>query len=414
MSAPALTSIELFAGGGGMALGMRRAEFHHRALIEYSHNAIRVLRHNAEKNPKLWSAEAILHQDVRTWHAELTRTPEVTLIAGGPPCQPFSLAGVHAGDNDQRNMFPAALEIVRRLLPPLVVFENVPGLTRPSFAPYYRYVQAQLRRPTVRAGDDEIWSEHFNRIQRSRALPRYHVYEEHIEAADIGVPQNRRRVFLIGIRTDIPGSETWPGIERSHSQDALLYDQYVESTYWDEHNLSQPEIPDQLRQRVNQLKGNGRPDGQRWQTLRDALRRLPPPIDNEETPGIANHRGIPGARVYAKHTGSPIDWPSKTIKAGVHGVAGGEAMIRFPDESLRYLTVREAARIQGFPNSYEFPGSRSRVMGVIGNAVAVKVAETIGRSLTEHCELPTSTSEVSSAFPQRFDENYCGLTAAAQ
>jgi DNA (cytosine-5)-methyltransferase 1 len=375
---------------------MRGAGFRHRGLIEYNHNAIRVLRHNAEINPDLWSASAIFHQDVRTWLSELTRVPEATLIAGGPPCQPFSLAGVHAGDNDERNMFPAALEIVRRLLPPLVVFENVPGLTRPSFAPYYRYVQAQLKRPTVRPSDNEIWSEHFNRIQRSRALPRYCVYEEHIEAADIGVPQNRRRVFLIGIRTDIPGSETWPGIERSHSQDALLYDQYVESTYWDEHELFQPEIPDQLRLRINQLKGNGRPEGRRWQTLRDALLRLPSPVDDEETPGIANHRGIPGARVYAKHTGSPIDWPAKTIKAGVHGVAGGEAMIRFPDATLRYLTVREAARVQGFPDTYEFPGSRSRVMGVIGNAVAVTVAETIGRSLTKHCGLSTSPSEAPS------------------
>jgi DNA (cytosine-5)-methyltransferase 1 len=387
MSEQPLTSAELFAGGGGMALGMRRAGFHHHALIENNKNATRVLRHNADLDPALWSYDAILEQDVRDWLAELAGFPQITLVAGGPPCQPFSLAGVHAGDSDYRNMFPAALDVVRRLLPPLVVFENVPGLTRPSFAPYYQYVQAQLRRPTVRSRSAEMWSEHFNRILRSRALPRYHVYEEHVDAADIGVPQSRRRVFLIGIRTDLPGAASWPGINRNHTRDTLLYDQYVESIYWDEHELPQQEIPEQLQTRVTQLKGNGRPAGRRWRTLRDALSGLPTPMDDEETADVANHRGIPGARVYAKHTGSPIDWPAKTIKAGVHGVSGGEAMIRFPDASLRYLTIREAARVQSFPDVYEFPGSRSRVMGIIGNAVAVEVAEAIGRSLIKHCGL---------------------------
>lgn len=394
MIASALSSIELFAGGGGMALGMRRAGFAHKALIEFNHNATKVLSHNAELHPTLWSSAAVLQQDVRDWLADLDETPDVDLIAGGPPCQPFSLAGVHAGDSDDRNMFPAALDIVRELLPPLVVFENVPGLTRPSFAPYYQYVQKQLSRPTVRPRDDEMWSDHFSRVLRSRAIPRYHVYEEHVDAADLGVPQNRKRVFLIGIRADLPGADSWGGIVRNHSRDALLYDQYVESTYWEEYDLPQPELPERLRAQVTRLKGTGRPSTRRWRTLRDALKGLTPPIEGKDAPGVADHRGIPGARVYRKHTGSPIDWPSKTIKAGVHGVSGGEAMIRFADDSLRYLTVREAARIQGFPDDYRFPGPRSRVMGVIGNAVAVDVAETIGVSLINHCglgKLPTTS-----------------------
>jgi DNA (cytosine-5)-methyltransferase 1 len=382
--------VELFAGGGGMALGMRQAGFHHHALIEWNHNATKVLRHNAILDPALWQADAVLQQDVRAWHHQLTDVPEVTLVAGGAPCQPFSLAGVHAGDDDDRNMFPAALDIVRTLLPQLVVFENVPGLTRPSFAPYYRYVQAQLARPTVRPHDDEMWSDHFARILRSRALPRYHVYEEHVEAADLGIPQNRRRVFLVGIRVDISGAASWPGVSRDHSQEALLHEQYIESAYWDRHDLPQPDVPDRLRARVAQLKGQDPPTDKPWRTLRDALAGLPEPLDGEESPGIANHRGIPGARVYRKHTGSPIDWPAKAIKAGVHGVSGGEAMIRFHDGALRYLTVRESARVQSFPDAYEFPGPRSRVMGVIGNAVAVAVAEAIGRSLIEHCNLPVA------------------------
>jgi site-specific DNA-cytosine methylase len=77
---------------------------------------------------------------------------------------------------------------------------------------------------------------------------------------------------------------------------------------------------------------------------------------------------------------SPFDWPAKTIKAGVHGVSGGEAMIRFDDRSLRYFTVREAARMQGFRDD-EFPVARSRSMGAIGNAVAAPLAELLTRQL---------------------------------
>lgn len=108
---------------------------------------------------------------------------------------------------------------------------------------------------------------------------------------------------------------------------------------------------------------------------------------NGDIEGWPNHRAIPGARTYAKHTGSPVDMPSKTIKAGVHGVSGGEGTLRELDGTVRYLTIREAALVQGFPNDYEFPGYRSRVMGVIGNAVAVSVAQTIGTSLRKHTGL---------------------------
>jgi len=199
------------------------------------------------------------------------------------------------------------------------------------------------------------------------------------------VPQCRRRVFLIGIRTDIAGADSWPGLQQTHSRDALLYDQYVESSYWEQHDLPQPEVPDRMGSHVKRLKGDGRPAGERWRTLRDALVGLPEPVNDTDDPNVANHRGIPGARAYKKHTGSPIDWPSKAIKSGIHGVAGGEAMIRFPDGNLRYLTVREAARMQSFPDSYQFPGPRSRMMNVIGNAVAVEVASAVGTSLVDHC-----------------------------
>ncbi|MEV3965148.1 DNA cytosine methyltransferase [Nocardia sp. NPDC050193] len=385
-----LTSVELFAGGGGMALGTRDAGFRHLALVEWYKPAATILRHNAKLHPSLWQDSAVHQKDVRIWLNETDLAEgQVDLVAGGPPCQPFSLAGVHAGDEDDRNMFPAALDIVRKLRPKLVIFENVPGLTRPSFSPYFSYIKRQLEKPTVSPKSDELWAEHDARIKKARPRTlRYHVTQHLIDAADFGLPQNRRRVFLVGIRTDLPNADTWPDeIDGEFSRDALLYDQWVTGDYWTSHGMAMPALPDDIEERKRALKEQGRPDKARWQTIRDAVVGLPEPIDGVEAEDFTNHRGIPGARAYPKHSGSPFDWPAKTIKAGVHGVSGGEAMIRFDDNSLRYLTVRESARIQGFPDDYEFPVARSRSMGAIGNAVAVPIAELFARRLRSHVGL---------------------------
>ena len=379
-------SVELFAGGGGMALGMRKAGFQHHALVEWWAPAARVLRHNAELRPDLWKPDQVQEQDVRTATESLGDPGTIKMVAGGPPCQPFSLGGVHAGDSDDRNMFPAALDVVRHLLPELVVFENVPGLLRPSFAPYLDYVKAQLRRPGITAKPDELWDAHRARILASREAEVYRVYQHEIDAADLAVPQTRRRVFLIGIRADQWGADTWQGIEPTHSRDMLLHKQYVTGEYWERHGLPVQEVPARLAAQVRRIKKLGAPETTPWTTLRDALVQMPTPttVAPDEWP---NHLSVPGARAYAKHTGSPMDLPSKTIKAGVHGVAGGEAMLRDLDGAIRYLTIREAALVQGFPREYEFPGYRSRVMGVIGNAVAVAVAEALGHALREHTRL---------------------------
>lgn len=381
-----LTSVELFAGGGGMALGTRLAAFEHLALVEWNKNAAAILRHNAKIHPDLWAEDRVHEQDVREWltTTAIKRSDGVDLLAGGPPCQPFSLAGVHAGDNDTRNMFPAALDAVRKVRPRFVLFENVPGLTRPSFAPYFEYIKRQLEKPGVQAKGDELWTDHDARLRRAGSRSQRYIVHEHVlDAADFGLPQNRRRVFLVAIRVDVPRATLWSDPEPSHSRDALLYDQWVSGSYWEEHGIPMPEMPDGIAERIRSLGRGGRPSMQRWRTVRDCVRDLPAPVDRVPSPEIANHEGIPGARTYAKHSGSPFDWPAKAIKAGVHGVSGGEAMIRFDDGSLRYFTVRESARMQGFRDDYEFPVARSRSMGAIGNAVAVPVAHLIARQLQD-------------------------------
>jgi DNA (cytosine-5)-methyltransferase 1 len=99
-----------------------------------------------------------------------------------------------------------------------------------------------------------------------------------------------------------------------------------------------------------------------------------------------NHRFQDGARSYPGHTGSPIDAPAKALKAGVHGVPGGENMLRMGDGSIRYFTVREAARLQAFPDDWRFLGSWSEAMRQLGNAVPTTLGEIVATSVRRHLE----------------------------
>ena len=101
---------------------------------------------------------------------------------------------------------------------------------------------------------------------------------------------------------------------------------------------------------------------------------------------MSNHIVNPGARSYPGHTGSPLDEPAKTLKAGDHGVPGGENMLARPDGSIRYFTVREAARLQTFPDDYVFQGAWSEAMRQLGNAVPVKLAESIASAVARTLE----------------------------
>jgi DNA (cytosine-5)-methyltransferase 1 len=94
-----------------------------------------------------------------------------------------------------------------------------------------------------------------------------------------------------------------------------------------------------------------------------------------------NHWDITGARSYRGHTASKLDWPSKTIKAGVHGVPGGENTFVDDKGRFRYYTLREAARIQTFPDSHVFCGARADITRQIGNAVPCVLAEVIAKPL---------------------------------
>lgn len=363
-----LKSIELFAGGGGMVLGISNAGITHAALSEIDARSCNTLRVNADGDVIEGDCRDV---DWSKWHGQ------VDIVAGGPPCQPFSLGGAHRGSADVRNMFPEAARAVAQIQPKAFIFENVRGLVRTSFRSYFDYIMQTLEKPGLRPHDDETWQQHQARLleQLLPSQETYRVAWKLVNAADYGLPQQRHRVFIIGLRSDLqlPVNIAGP----THSRLALLRAQ-EDGSYWREHALKARGITLKMTAAERKALDEGSDSAlllSRWQTLRDALTDLPDPVMGQDHPTIAQHRGIPGARLYKGHAGSALDAPAKSVKAGVHGVPGGEHIVLLDDGTHRYLTVRECARLQGFPDDYVFDGPRSEAMRQIGNAVPVLLAQ---------------------------------------
>lgn len=391
-----LRSIELFTGAGGLALGVTRAGFTHELLVEIDKHALATLGRNRTHLPEVRDWPVVVPADV----SEVDYAPyegKIDLLAAGTPCQPFSLGGKHQGDLDDRNMFPQVFRATREVRPLAVLVENVRGLTRTAVQPYFDYILHQLMLPERQPIDGEDWRAHDARLVEAieaGVAPTgelsYEVDHQVLNAADFGVPQRRQRIFIVAFRSDLNITPT--SSLRTHSRDALLHAQYVDGTYWQEHDLPPQPIPPALANRVERLAQGAPPPESRWRTVRDALAGLPEPLDLQEHGSFHNHVGNPGARAYVGHTGSPMDEPAKTLKAGVHGVPGGENMLRRSDGTVRYFTPREAARLQTFPDEYRFSGPWSEVMRQLGNAVPVEMARYLSKSIRESLEC-SSTGE---------------------
>jgi DNA (cytosine-5)-methyltransferase 1 len=204
-----MRTIELFAGAGGMALGVERAGFRHAALVEFDHHACETLRRNRPEWP-------VLETDVRD--VDFNKYRGIDLLTGGAPCQPFSSAGKRLLDEDPRNMFPEVLSAIRRSGPRALLLENVSGMLMAEAREYFDNVVAQINR----LGYETSW--------------------KRVNCADHGVPQRRERVFIVGFHRSLGIRWTWPA--PTHSLDALLHAQWDDGSYWREHRLTEPtDIP---------------------------------------------------------------------------------------------------------------------------------------------------------------------------
>jgi len=277
MPVSALVDIDLFAGAGGLALGLKAAGFSPVHLYEKDFHACETLKHNAGPSGTL---DAVIHPG----KIEAVLWPEasgdVRLLAAGAPCQPFSLGGKHRAQEDGRNLFPEVLRAIRALRPQAVLIENVRGLLREEFQPFFEYILRWLEFPSLNSRKDESWKDHNRRIRRhqcsSNYVPEYIVTWRLLEAADFGVPQVRRRIFVVATRSDLP-------IYRfplpSHSKQALLRAQ-CDGDYWERHGLKK------RKPVIVIAKSESAADP--WITVRDGLRSLPAP-EAEEAKAEINH-----------------------------------------------------------------------------------------------------------------------------
>ncbi|MDR2141711.1 MAG: DNA cytosine methyltransferase [Deltaproteobacteria bacterium] len=384
-----MRSVELFSGAGGMAMGATLAGFRPEAVIEWDKRACDTVRENQNRQNPLVADWPLHEMDVRQFDFS-DILGEIDLLAGGPPCQPFSLGGKHKANSDNRDMFPTTINIVRQLHPKSFLIENVKGLTRCSFSNYLQYTILQLTFPCLTIVDNESWIEHLARLEKEKTSGRsdeftYDVVYRVVNAADYGVPQCRERVFIVGFRHDL--GIRWAFPKPTHSLESLLHSQLISGEYWDRHEISssqrakinlKPKVDVERIKFLHQTT-NDKP----WLTVRDGLLGLTDPCDDRSSIVFNNHDYQPGAQIYVGHTGSHLDWPAKTLKAGNHGVPGGENMLVTSSGRARYFTVRESARIQTFPDTYVFPGSWTESMRQLGNAVPVVLAKTMAASIAE-------------------------------
>jgi len=380
-----LRSVELCVGAGGLALGLSRAGFNDATVIDTDKQACETLRRNRESKAEHVRNWNIVEADISD--LEFSEYADIDLLSGGPPCQPFSQGGKRDGRSDQREMFPHFIRSVRECLPKTFIIENVRGLRDGSFFNYFSYITLQLRLPQIQRRRGEKWKEHRVRLERlatsgKYAGLRYNVISQILNAADFGVAQRRHRVFIVGVRADLGIEYSFP--LPSHTREALLIDQWVTREYWKRHAISErrtPACPDSLKNTVSKL--GKEKSASAWQTVRDAISHLPNVGLGRTSHKVLNHFLNPGARIYKGHDGSGMDAVAKTIKAGHHGVPGGENVIRLDDGTVRYFSVRECARLQAFPDDWAFDGSWCNCMRQIGNAVPVSLGEVVARPLAK-------------------------------
>ena len=179
-----LTSVEICAGAGGQALGLAMAGFHHIALVEYEQDYCNVLKLNRPE----WN---VICEDVHKFDGNPYKG--VDLLAGGVPCPPFSVAGKQLGKDDDRDLFPEAIRLIKEINPRAIMLENVRGFLSAQFEEYRDHI-----------------------LQEIRNLG-YQVQIKLLNASDYGVPQLRPRVVIVGIRNDISKTFSYPTAGQSET-----------------------------------------------------------------------------------------------------------------------------------------------------------------------------------------------------
>lgn len=406
-----IKSIDLFAGCGGLMDGFEQSQkYETLAAVEWEKGPCRNLRNRLSTKWKYDNADQMVLQfDIQRttelfsgWSNDETygeaigldklveKTDGLDVIIGGPPCQAYSIAGrvrdEHGMKNDYRNyLFESYLKVVERYRPKMFVFENVPGI-----------LSAQPGdRPII-----EIIQESFDKAGYY-VLP--NLRQAIIDFTDYGVPQNRKRIIIIGLRKEYFGENTCVEmLEKFYSEYLPKYKSEKKMTVLEaigdlpklyplkdeekyngkriSHSLPEPFFPNHVA---------------RWQSERDinTFKMLTEDIES----GRNEYKTVDSLKkLYKELTGKTsnvhkyhvIKWdePSNLIPA--HLYKDGLRHIHPDSKQCRTLTVREAARLQTFDDDYVFDGSNAENYKMIGNAVppkfAKKLAEAVANLLKDY------------------------------
>jgi DNA (cytosine-5)-methyltransferase 1 len=371
-----LTSIEICAGAGGQAVGLHNAGFDHRALVEWDPHAVATLRANVGDWPG-WDqekADAIRPMDVKDFlesdvRKNLGLKPgELDLLAGGVPCPPFSLAGHRLGPDDERDLFPAALDIIDALRPKAVMIENVRGILEPPefFIDYRISILDRLRRLGYLV--PEIDSSH---SATEQDIVMRSVWRR-LDASDFGVPQLRPRAILVAIHKNAvqPGSPQfrWPVKIKGTpvTVHAVLHESMEARCrkFWDKNLHGQP-------------AGPGEKTGQKiYEDWEKAVSGKP--VAPTLVGGSRKHGGADLGPTRAKRAWRDLGVDGMGIANDPEDCVPERDLFR-PDGPM--LTVAQAAMIQGFPEDWKFQGRKTARYRQVGNAFPPPVAEAVGRAI---------------------------------
>jgi DNA (cytosine-5)-methyltransferase 1 len=310
-----LTSLELCAGGGGAALGLEAAGFHPKALVELDRHACATLR----SNRPYWN---VIEGDIRK--LDLSNWKGVDLLSGGLPCPPFSIAGKQLGPDDERDLFPAMLQIVRAVQPRAVLIENVRGIVTEKFKFYREKIIAALDKQ----GFDTYWAA-FN-------------------AVNFGVPQTRFRAFMVALRRKETKSLEWPfDFEKK------------------------PVTPTTVAEAIGAMM-----EERGWHGADDWKR-----CANAPAPTV-----VGGSHKHGGPDLGPTRARKEWAALGVDGLGLADAAPEKNFNGMPRLTIPMVARLQSFPTDWRFIGGKTHSYRQVGNALpvlmAAGVASAVRNSLT--------------------------------
>lgn len=388
-----INSIDLFAGVGGLTLGFRAAGIHTSHAIDIEASCAEVFPTNFPNADFIKKSVA----DFSNSEIERLATSDVDVVAGGPPCQGFSLIGLRNPDDERSKLIFEFRRFVQVLRPKYFVMENVPGMLSAEKGRWVELLVTQLEADGYSISDPVV-----------------------LNATEFGVPQERKRVFLLGTRKDIfshleaPKATHWsPRSKIDQSDKGSLLHKYVSvreaisdlpnieahDRLIEEHEIPYDKAPKSEYARMMRGIGNfrsyfGEPP-QNWEPkiCTNCKRIVHGEVLRQRFLETPQGETVPVSRLFK------LKWDdvANTLRAGTPSTRGSYSSPRpVHPEELRCISVREGARLQGFPDWFVFHPTKWHGFRQVGNSVSPIVAKAVGEKIVEAIE---KNDQISSNLP---------------